>query len=225
MVVGFTTTYAISAYHHWCCQFESRSGCGVQHYVIKFVSDLWQVCGFLRVLQFPPPTKLTPRYNWNIVESGVKHHQANKQINNIHLISYIILFPLLQVYLLENKVCPSMLKDILSSSSLKKRFGPIVVSSSIFLLLYYWYNILLPLYDWYSIMLPLCDWYSILLLVYDWYSILLAFYDLCIILLPLYDWYSILLPLYDWCSISLPLYDWYSIFLPLYEWYNILLPV
>ena len=26
MVVGFTTTYAISAYHHWCCEFESRSG-------------------------------------------------------------------------------------------------------------------------------------------------------------------------------------------------------
>ena len=40
MVVGFTTTYAISAYHHWCCEFESRSGRGVQHYVIKFVSDL-----------------------------------------------------------------------------------------------------------------------------------------------------------------------------------------
>jgi len=32
MVVGFTTTYAISAYHHWC-QFESRSRWGVQHYV------------------------------------------------------------------------------------------------------------------------------------------------------------------------------------------------
>ena len=29
-----------------------------QHYVIKFVSDLWQVSGFLRVLQFPPPIKL-----------------------------------------------------------------------------------------------------------------------------------------------------------------------
>jgi len=26
MVVGFTTTYAISAYHRWCCEFESRSG-------------------------------------------------------------------------------------------------------------------------------------------------------------------------------------------------------
>ena len=34
MVVGFTTTYAISAYHHWCCEFESRSGRGVQHYTI-----------------------------------------------------------------------------------------------------------------------------------------------------------------------------------------------
>jgi len=31
----------------------------IQHYVIKFVSDLWQVGGFLRVLRFPPPIKLT----------------------------------------------------------------------------------------------------------------------------------------------------------------------
>jgi hypothetical protein len=49
MVVGCTTTYAISAYHHWCCEFESRSRRGAQHYVIKFVSDLRQVGGFLRV--------------------------------------------------------------------------------------------------------------------------------------------------------------------------------
>jgi len=33
MVVGLTTTYAIKAYHHWCCEFESRSWPGVQHYV------------------------------------------------------------------------------------------------------------------------------------------------------------------------------------------------
>jgi len=38
MVVGFTTTYAISPY-----------------YVIKVVSDLRQVSAFHRVLQFPPP--------------------------------------------------------------------------------------------------------------------------------------------------------------------------
>ena len=42
-----------------CCEFESRSGRGVQHYVIKFVSDLRQIGGFLRVLWFPPPIKLT----------------------------------------------------------------------------------------------------------------------------------------------------------------------
>jgi hypothetical protein len=59
MVVGFATTYAISAYHHWCCEFESRSGRGVKHYMIKFVSDLRQVGGFLRVLRFHPPIKLT----------------------------------------------------------------------------------------------------------------------------------------------------------------------
>ena len=59
MVVGFTTTYAISAYYHWCCEFESRSGWGVQHYVIKFVSDLRQVGGFLRVLRFPPRHDIT----------------------------------------------------------------------------------------------------------------------------------------------------------------------
>ena len=27
MLVGFTTTSAISAYHHWCCEFKSRSEC------------------------------------------------------------------------------------------------------------------------------------------------------------------------------------------------------
>jgi len=50
---------AVGAYHHWCCEFESRSGRGVQHYVIKFVSDLRQAGGILRVLWFPPTIKLT----------------------------------------------------------------------------------------------------------------------------------------------------------------------
>ena len=31
----------------------------IQHYVTKFVSDLQQVGGFLRVVRFPPPIKLT----------------------------------------------------------------------------------------------------------------------------------------------------------------------
>ena len=29
----------------------------IQHYVIKFVSDLQKVCGFLWVIHFPPPIK------------------------------------------------------------------------------------------------------------------------------------------------------------------------
>ena len=46
----------------------------IQHYVIKFVSDLRQIDGFLRI---PPPIKLTQRYNWNIVKKGIKHHNQN----------------------------------------------------------------------------------------------------------------------------------------------------
>ena len=36
--------------------FESRSGevCSIQHYVIKFISDLRQIGGFHWVLRFPP---------------------------------------------------------------------------------------------------------------------------------------------------------------------------
>jgi len=33
----------------------------IQHYVIKFVSDLQQVCGFPRELRFPLPIKLTAK--------------------------------------------------------------------------------------------------------------------------------------------------------------------
>ena len=36
----------------------------IQHYVIKFVGDLWQVGGFLHA-----------PYNRYIVENGVKHHE------------------------------------------------------------------------------------------------------------------------------------------------------
>ena len=61
MVVEFITTCAISAHHHQSCDFEPRSDkvYSIQHYVIKLVSDLQQVGGFLPVLLFPPPIKLT----------------------------------------------------------------------------------------------------------------------------------------------------------------------
>jgi len=61
MVIGFTTTYVISAYHHNSCEFDCTHGevYSIQHHVIKFVSDLQMVGGFLQALQFPPPIKLT----------------------------------------------------------------------------------------------------------------------------------------------------------------------
>jgi len=55
MVVGFITTYAISAMSSNPAHGEMYT---IQHYVIRFVSDLRQVGGFLWVLRFPPPIKL-----------------------------------------------------------------------------------------------------------------------------------------------------------------------
>jgi hypothetical protein len=58
MVAGFSTTYAIIT-----IVVSSNPVHGevysIQHYVIKFVSDLRQVGGFLQVLRFAPPIKLT----------------------------------------------------------------------------------------------------------------------------------------------------------------------
>jgi len=51
----------------------------ILHYVTKFVSDMRQIGSFLVVYRFPSPIKLMPRYNWNIVESGVKYHSPNTQ--------------------------------------------------------------------------------------------------------------------------------------------------
>ena len=54
-------TYAINVYHNQSCVFEPRSMRGVldTSSYDKVVSDLRQVGGFLRVLGFPPPIKLT----------------------------------------------------------------------------------------------------------------------------------------------------------------------
>jgi hypothetical protein len=62
MVVGLTTTCAIGAYHHKSCEFEALSGDVhlIQHYLIKFVSDLGQVeSRFFGGGGFLPPIKLS----------------------------------------------------------------------------------------------------------------------------------------------------------------------
>ena len=55
MVVGFTTTYVISAYHSDGVSLNLDQGEVYNIYVIKFVSDLRQVSGFLWVVRFPSP--------------------------------------------------------------------------------------------------------------------------------------------------------------------------
>jgi len=70
MVVGFTTTCAISAITTKSVISNRVHGdvYSIQHNVIKFVNDLWQVGGFLRVLRFPSRIKLTStillKYCW-----------------------------------------------------------------------------------------------------------------------------------------------------------------
>ena len=60
----------------------------IQHYAIKFVSDLGQVGGFLWALRLPPPINWPPRYNWNIAGSGVKHHNPPQKISSTKTMPY-----------------------------------------------------------------------------------------------------------------------------------------
>jgi hypothetical protein len=68
VVVGFTTSCAISTYTYKVVS-SNPAHCevySIQHYVIKFATDFLQVSGYLWVLRFPPPIKLTATYNRNI---------------------------------------------------------------------------------------------------------------------------------------------------------------
>jgi len=52
------TTYAISAYHHWRCEFQNPIQARCSRYIIMWWilwCDLRQVGSFLWVLRFPPP--------------------------------------------------------------------------------------------------------------------------------------------------------------------------
>ena len=61
MVVGFTTTCAISAYHHYSCEFEPRSWRGVRDITLCDEVYQWLVTGwwFSPGTTFPPPIKRT----------------------------------------------------------------------------------------------------------------------------------------------------------------------
>jgi hypothetical protein len=61
MVLGFTTTYTISAYHYLSCELESHSRrCALDAILFDKVCQGFAAGGgFLRVLRFPLPLKLT----------------------------------------------------------------------------------------------------------------------------------------------------------------------
>ena len=62
----FTTTYAISAYHHWCCEFESQSGRGA----CTTLSD--QVCQSLWFSPGPPVSSTNKTDSHDITEILLK---------------------------------------------------------------------------------------------------------------------------------------------------------
>jgi hypothetical protein len=63
MVAGFTTVQTV-LFTTKVVSLNSAHGqvSLIQHYVINFVCELWQVSGFFWVLRFPPPIKLTATY-------------------------------------------------------------------------------------------------------------------------------------------------------------------
>jgi len=90
VIVGFTTTYKISAYHPWWCEFESLSGRGVQHFVLKFITDLRQVDGFLWVLPVSSTIKTDHHDIVEIVVSVFKHHKTKHIIRQNYAHNYIL---------------------------------------------------------------------------------------------------------------------------------------
>ena len=94
MVVGFTTTCAISSYHHKVASSNPVHGemYSIQHYLIKFVSDLRQVSGFIPVLRFPQPIKTDRHYIEEILLkvtlNTINQTKFELSVMNIHILIF-----------------------------------------------------------------------------------------------------------------------------------------
>jgi len=80
MVVGFTTTYAISVVHHESCEFESRSWRDVLDATLCDKVCQWLAAGRWFSLGTPVSSiNKTDHHDnsCNIAESGFKHHKHN----------------------------------------------------------------------------------------------------------------------------------------------------
>ena len=87
---SWSLSYVSWIYNYICnrCEIESHSSevYSIQHhYVIKFVSDLRQVGGFLWVLPFPPPIKLTAMIQLIISKMFCFSTERFHAVNNVYL--------------------------------------------------------------------------------------------------------------------------------------------
>ena len=94
MVVRFTATYAISAYHHWCCEFKSWSGQCVQHYVIVCQ---WRVTGQWFSLG-PPVSSINKSDCHNKAETLLKHHQNKQKYNLLHFVLKLLIYKIIYTW-------------------------------------------------------------------------------------------------------------------------------
>ena len=108
MVVEFTTTCATSPYHHWSCEFEPRSWCGVLDTTLCVI-----VCQWLATGRWCSPgtpvfsTNKTDRHNITEILSKVALNTTNQPTDcklHIKYINYDILIRLLKLlYLYHNR--------------------------------------------------------------------------------------------------------------------------
>ena len=93
MVVRFTTTYAISAYHYWCCEFKSWSGQCVQHYVIVCQ---WRVTG--QWFSLGPPVSSINKTDCHdkaeiLLKGALNTIKTNKQkYNLLHFVLKLLIY-------------------------------------------------------------------------------------------------------------------------------------
>jgi hypothetical protein len=127
MEIGFTTTFAISVYHHWSCEFESCSWRGVLDKTLCDKGCQWLPTG--RWFSPGTPVSSTNKADQHdITEILLKHQNTNPNLFAYSRFDYIIMFFLLQNYFpLRRAKCHFMQSSIKIASILLKNLYSILM--------------------------------------------------------------------------------------------------